>query len=567
MQIQCEDISDLALIGHLLSETNLVERIDQHFPRHHLWQGASPGQLLKCLMLYMLSEGDHRMSHVETWASGLEYSLGQILGIPDFKSSEVSDDRLGNLLDLLSKDKYWQPFAVDSNECLLRVYDLDISKGPSENSLPVARMDTTSVRSNCLAQGLFQQGYNAYHSDLPQLKCCLLSVDLANFPLTMQVVSGEQADDGLYLPLWKAAQQVGLPSRGMLLVGDTKLCNEENLSEIAGNGNYYLTPLAEKHLNKSALLETVKWIYAEQEAPLTITRLAAQHQPGNEKEIALVRELPTKVVQSVLSNGTSHQHTQRWIASCSLSRRRKALAVLHDNMEKAEKAVKERFVVKRGRKTIKDEAEALRTVQNILAQYKVEELFDVVITPPTQDEKSCKGQLSPKDAVIELHELACGWRVLVTNAPQERLSPQQAILCYWDEFLVEQQFHLLLSKCSALMPVYLKKQQRILALCRICFLASQYSNLFQHRIRENLAKEEKQYLTNIVPGNPGMKVYKPTTKALFQTFKQIKITIISLPGQPQVVQLIGFKDIHRTILKLLNIPEQMFLHTICQRTE
>ncbi len=61
-------MDDLPLLGFQFRQCKLAELLDSHFPDHGLWKGISGGQLAVGWLLYILSEGDHRLSHVEDWA-------------------------------------------------------------------------------------------------------------------------------------------------------------------------------------------------------------------------------------------------------------------------------------------------------------------------------------------------------------------------------------------------------------------------------------------------------------------------------------------------------------------
>lgn len=67
--------------------------------------------------------------------------------------------------------------------------------------------------------GLFQFGYSKDHRpDLPQVRVMPATLD----PLGMPVVSGEKADDPLYIPTIDQVQ-LGVVRCGLLYVGDCKL--------------------------------------------------------------------------------------------------------------------------------------------------------------------------------------------------------------------------------------------------------------------------------------------------------------------------------------------------------
>ena len=55
--------------------------------------------------------------------------------------------------------------------------------------------------------GLFQYGHSKDDPNLPQIKTMLADLDPLGMPVATQVVSGETADDGLYIPLFDSVRQ------------------------------------------------------------------------------------------------------------------------------------------------------------------------------------------------------------------------------------------------------------------------------------------------------------------------------------------------------------------------
>jgi transposase len=558
MLVKTEQVSDLPLISHLIQETGLVERVDSYFRRHHLWQGPGIGQTLLGLLLYIISEGDHRMYQVEGWASNREEVLKWCLSNSEFRCMHLSDDRLGNLLDLLSKDDAWSAFQGAHNESLIRLYAL--GQVSPQDAHRTVRIDTTTAQSDRPVGGLFEVGHNAHGLNTPQLKVVLLALDKANFPLTMRTVSGDEADDKQYIPVLEQAWQEGLERSGILVVGDSKLCSQGNMAFIARSANYYLGPLAQRQYSTQALLQACHWIEQQVDKPEQVLRQAST---ANEAQpIALVRELP-----AILMGSPTDEHqvwTQRLIAVCSLAKREKQLKQLQQRIDSARAVVLERFVLSRGRKTLKEVDQAYSTVQAILKKNQVDHLFSVNISPAKDKVSACALELNLNEKTLADEQLLAGWRIMATNAPEDRLSAYQAVLCYWEEYRIEQQFHLLLNKCTALLPIYLKKQNRILALMRIVMLALQYSNLWQFTLRQQLAQDQKPYLTQVVPGNPGMKVHNPTTKLILSAFSNIQFIHVYLPNDTSFVQIQGLQDIHWRLLDLLKIPRDLYKHPLCQ---
>jgi transposase len=559
MQVKSESVGDLCLINRLIDDTNLVERIDSFFPTHHLWEGMSMGKTLKSALLYILSQNNHSLYSIESWAAQRQESLRWLLDESDFVAAHLSDDRLGRMLDTFAqREDTWEGFQRTHNEFLIRVYDL--RKGQSDTGLETVRIDSTTTQSHRSPGGLFLRGHNAQDLSLPQLKVMLLAMDKGNFPVAANVVEGNRADDQLYVSVLQTAWSRGLPKQGLLTVGDSKLCNVPNTSFIARSGNYYLGPLSLKQYTEEQRIEALLWM-RQQSAPIpTVSRLAAGAKQA--EPIAECFELPSRLVQ----DDSGWEHTQRLIAVCSVQRRKQKLAKLQEHVDEASAQIKERFVVKKGRKTLNTSEEAQEVIDKILSKYKVAHLFDVHIAPPGQPQSPCTVTLTLRQHAYEQEQFLAGWRILATNAPHEDLCAQEAVLCYWEEYRIEQQFHLLLSKCGALAPVYLRKENRIKALIQILILALQYSNLWQYILRLQLQQQEQPYLTEVVPGNPGMKVHRPTTKLVLSAFKNVQIIFVKLPDGQHFAQVQGLNNNLLRILRLFRLSDEIYLHPLCQRT-
>lgn len=559
MQIKAEPIGDLAVISRLIQGTNLAKRVDEHLPRHHLWRGMGIGKSLEGLLMYILSESDHRLYPVESWAAEREESLGWLLEEPGFTAGQLNDDRLGNLLDLISKNQEgWEGFLRAHNEALIRLYDL--RQSPQEDRLEIARIDSTTAQSHRPLEGLFQLGHNAQKLAMPQIKVMLLALDKGNLPLAEHTVAGNNADDQLYTPILELAWRQGLPEQGILLVGDSKLCNQDNMAFIANSGNYYLGPLAQRQFSLAELQQACQWVEQQEAKPEAVMRQAAGAKQA--EIIAKTKELAGRMV----ADTQGKEHWQRLIAVCSTNRREGQLQLLDQRLAQAQTQIQERFTRRQGRKTLKQPAEAQKVAEQILTKNKVAHLFTIEVMPPLEKASPCQVALQLNEQLLEQEKLLAGWRVMATNAPPEQLSANEAVLCYWEEYRIEQQFHLLLNKCTALQTIFLKKEKRVQALIKVLMLALQYSNLWQYTLRLELSQQQETYLTQVVPSNPGMKVHRPTTKLVLGAFKNIQAIYVELPDGQHFVHIQGFLEQHQRLLRLLRLPIDIYLHPLCQRT-
>lgn len=212
LTVRTERVDDMPLLLAQMDKLRLAELVDEHFPGHVNWQGLSLGQVTSGWLSDLLSEGDHRMNHVETWAARLPITLSTGLHA-EVRALAFSDDRLAAVLDEFSEDENWECFERQLNGRILRVYTLKAER---------IRLDTTSAKSyvNVTEEGLVQFGHSKDHrADLPQLKISQSALDPLGLPVTTTVIRGNCADDPLYIPEIKRVQS-SFNTPGLLYIGD-----------------------------------------------------------------------------------------------------------------------------------------------------------------------------------------------------------------------------------------------------------------------------------------------------------------------------------------------------------
>jgi transposase len=245
MTIITERVDDLPLLLAQLEHMGVAELLDEYFPTHGNWQGLSLGQLTCVWLSYILSEADHRMNQLEPWGITRMTTLQGCLGAP-VKREDLTDDRLAAVLDDLRDDGRWDALEAALNQRMIRVYDLRRQR---------IRIDATTAKSylQVTEDGLVQFGPSKDHRpDLPQIKINLAVLDPLGMPLTTAVVSGERADDPLYLPAIRRVQQsLGIP--GMTYIGDCKMGSLATRAAIVASGDFYLCPLAGVQLPEEGL--------------------------------------------------------------------------------------------------------------------------------------------------------------------------------------------------------------------------------------------------------------------------------------------------------------------------
>jgi len=112
LKLTHERVDDVPLLLSLLIRLRFPEILDRHFPPHPLHQGLSNGWLITVWITYILSQADHRKSHVQAWVDSLQHTLETLIGQP-IRPVDFSDDRLTLVLNRLSDLEVWQELEAD----------------------------------------------------------------------------------------------------------------------------------------------------------------------------------------------------------------------------------------------------------------------------------------------------------------------------------------------------------------------------------------------------------------------------------------------------------------------
>ena len=553
--MKTERVDDLPLIIAEFEKSELSKLISDHFPDHGNWRGVDGGKVAVSFLTYVLSCSDHRISHVETWASERLETLRHCLNCPDLTSKDLTDDKLGSLLDRFSDTESWNAFEHSHNQKLIHIHNLQLKQ-------EAIRLDAFITQSHREAEGDFQYGYSKHHrSDLPQLKTMLATLDPFSMPLYSVTVSGNTSDDDLYLPIVNELIE-HFPLTNQLFVGDSKMGSFNIRRHLHLNKQYYLMPLNRKQCTK----EELALYLADKPSDLVVI---STEQAGKEPQIkAQAFEKTVSVTDETLN--LSWEERRIIVYSPAYAERLKA--VFEDKIAKALDALAVILVPQKGRKRLKTHSEVTLKIDKILQKYQVQKFIDVQINErietikvrghlnrPTRTQSISHFTLDCKvnQKLAKQHLEKMGWQIYACNAPLDYLSTKQAVRCYRNEYKIEHKFDELLNRITALMPVYLQKTNRIRALIHLLLLALKYVSILQFNIRKEL-KATKQTLKELYPGNPGRATDRPTTNMILKAFRKITLVIVPMENK-NFVKISDLKPIQLKILELLKIPPEVYL--------
>src|SRR5271163_1741089 len=270
--LRVEVVADLPVLWATLQRLDLPATLDRRFPAPINWKGPlTPGEVLAVWLLFVVSQEDHCLNHVQPWIALHQGTLSALLG-KTVLPSHAHDDRLADCLTRLGSGDVFSAVERDLNQQTIRVYQLPTA---------LVRIDTTTANSYAEVlseQGLLQFGHSKDDPNRPQIKIAAAVLDPLGLPLATAVVPGNSTDDPLYVPAIQAVQQ-SLGVGGRTFVGDCKMAALATRAFVAAGGDFYLCPLSENQLSRQARLELLQPVFDGTQTLQPVYRPGPQGQP------------------------------------------------------------------------------------------------------------------------------------------------------------------------------------------------------------------------------------------------------------------------------------------------
>jgi len=563
-----ERFDDVGLLIGQMVKMGLPEVLDRHIPRHWTQRGLSWGWTAVIWLASIVTEGDHRKVSVETYLKGMHHTLrhltAQVIEPLDF-----SDDRLSHLLKHLSKPAYWHPIEHDLNARSIEVYAL-----PQD----VIRCDATTVSGahEVTAEGLLQFGHSKDDPTRPQIKVMMGSLDPLGMPLSTDVLSGERADDGLYIPIIERIRN-GLKTTGLLFVGDCKMSALETRAYLAKHQDFYLSPLPLTGATAEAM---AAWITegATKDTTGELERIVRINDRGHEVLAAEGYEFertcyaPGRAVDAPA-------WSERVLVVRSPMHADQQAAGLEKRLCHAETKLAALTPPRgRGKRQITDEAALLEAIALVLQEHRVDGLLSVAwekqVEQTTHYVGRGRGSVNREKRVIEtiryhITQIArqaghianlrqrFGWKAFVTNAGHPRLSLREAVLCYRNEYRVERIFQRLKSRVQ-IAPLFVKLNEQIEGLTYLLTLGVRVLTVTEFVLRRSLETAQVG-LPGLHPESKRKMTDKPTAERILQAFSDISLTIITnADGEEVLRRLTPLSGLQEDILQRLGLGNTLY---------
>nr|WP_320017088.1 hypothetical protein [uncultured Desulfobacter sp.] len=473
----------------------------------------------------------------------MQHTLLCIAGRP-IAALDFSDDRLAHLLKHLSNREYWSKIEDDLNKQSIEVYDLKPE---------TIRCDATTVSTDqaITEEGLVQFGHSKDNTKLPQIKLMSAALDPLGMPLASDVVSGEKADDGLYIPLISRVSD-SLKKNGLLFSGDCKMSALETRAHLVLSGDHYLCPLP---LTGKTADEMKTWINEgiskdREEALIPVFR-------ENYKGIVVLaaKGYEFSRIQTFQKEAEEITWQERIFVVHSPAHARQQSAGLDIRLKKAkEKLEKLTPLPGRGKRQISDEAELVAAIAKIVKAHNVENLLDVQFEKQVEQKMKYvgkgRGSLNRETIVVEKvryqitsvqrnqekiadEKTRFGWKAFVTDMDFDKFSLHDAILSYRNEYRVEGMTYLL-TLCVRMLT------------------------LIEFVVRRSL-KEEKTELPDMHPENRKKTTAKPSAEKILKAFSKVNLTIIcDMAGNIIMRSLKPLSNLQKQIIQKLELDSSIY---------
>ncbi len=474
--VRSERIDDIPLLIGVMVQIGYEKIIDTHIRSHGNQRDVSWGWTAVIWLAYILSEGDHRKVAVRNYVGDMKQALTHITG-QEIDELDFTDDRLGILLKHFSQREWWMNIEHDISVDSIEVYEL-----PGET----VRCDATTASGyhEVAEEGLFQFGNSKDDPHRPQIKIMTGSLDPLGMPLATDVVSGEQADDGLYRPVIKRINSV-LKRPGVLYVGDCKLSAFENRVYVKNCEGHYLCPMPQ---TGETAKKMDKWIEVGLVLDTQDALLPYRVIDAKGKETLKAKGYECERVQS----GVIDEHEQEWTERVLIVYSPAYAAQKEKGLERRLKNAEEKIYALtpargRGKRQMTDESQLIVAVEAVLKKHRVEDFltydYEKEVELETRYVGKGRGSTKREQKIIEKIRYQMtnvsrnkekiaddvkmyGWKVYVTDVSNTQLSFVDAMKCYRNEYRIERVFTRLKSRLN-ISPFFVKKDEQVKGLTHL----------------------------------------------------------------------------------------------------
>jgi transposase len=422
------------------------------------------------------------------------------------------------------------------------------------------RLDSTSVTVYSPVgddDDLIQRGHSKDHRpDLGQFKVMLSTLDPMGMPLNCTVVSGQQGDDGLYVPIYDQTVAT-LGRQNVLVVGDSKMAALGTRGHIVQGESAYLCSY--RPVGKSTTLtDWMEQALTHQSDWQTVTETDAA--TGEIQTVATIYEWTRPQTWTDEATDKTVEWTERVLVVRSEQMRSGLLKKHTARFVRLGQALDTlRRPPGRGRKRYATRAALQAKITSLLKEYDLVGLVIITLTKETLADGITRwivDSFALDQVAWETHVERLGWSIYVTNTTPTQYDTPALLWNYRHQVFHERSFSRLKTRHLNIRPVYLRDEQRIIGLTWLLCLALKILTLTEFRLRTALQQQQEK-LVGLNPAVPSQATTRPTTERVLQVFRNLTLTVVCM-GTLVQRHIPPLSDTQQQILDLLNLPADLY---------
>ena len=524
-----KDLDHLGIVSAMCDEINLVSGIDQLIPPDPR-ATMTIGECVKLMVINGLGFTSRPLYlEAQFYASKpIERFLGRFC-----TSEDVSDDRLGRTLDACFESGCALIFSTIASKAALKFNVNNKFQHLDSTSMQVEGEYLTEDETPLITFGHSKD----YRPDLKQFMISLICSQDGDVPLLAQTIAGNTSDKTHFKEtLTRLKKQIQNSPHRSYFVADSALYTADTLVEISNQ---------------------MKWITRVPEKIKIASEVIGSIDKENMEELS-------EGYKGIEVCSTYGKTPQRWLVVYSeqaYSREEKTLA----KQVKKEFKVKMKELKKFSAKTFDCECDARAALYNLEKSFKHHRLGEVVLKeqrvklgrgrPKKEDpaiiKYSLEAKLKEDNEKIAISLQKKGKFIIATNELDDKLLSNRELLeNYKGQQSVERGFRFLKDPLFMTSSVFLKTQERIVALAMIMCLCLLVYTLAQRYLRQKLKDFDSS-----VPNQLGKPTRIPTMRWVFQVFEGVHLLLKRVDdGIHEMV--LNINPIRRHILQILGPPFQ-----------
>ena len=488
------------------------------------------------------------MYEIADWLAPLDEKS---LGLDSSQVASIQDDRLGQALETFYNGRHKDVFFRLALRAI-KMFELDCSQ---------IHQDTTTVTfsgkySGWKAPEFLTHGINKDHRpDLKQLVLGMSTTADGSVPLVHQIYNGNQTDDRLHPNNHYALRQL-LHRSDFIYVADCKLATEHNLRKITACGGRFVTVMPRTWKEDALFRARV------QQEKITWTLLLSRKNN---------RKPDSKIDRYYLAQGQyqAKGYSLLWIKSTQKTEQDSATRSHHLELALEElRAVQARL----NKYKLKTRYQIVQAVRQLLQRHPCQSWIDYQVhshrlsttrhIKPGRPSSTQPGQkiwtpyfslsFQVNEDALKKEALTDGVFPLINNIHKDH-KPKQILEIYKFQPFLEKR-HSQLKTWQEIMPVLLKKSERVVALLHMHVIALMVASLIERKLRTAMKKQRIAPLPLYPEGKPCPYPTLFDIVRLFQGLEKYEVEqddqTIVFPAQLTALQ--------KQVLQLLEVPVSLY---------